>query len=106
MIVEKGELLEQLLKAVEGGMVGGKIQNMGTRSDLGSMMKENGSFSALSRTNSLTVGAPSAMEIDEEEEALKDPREWMKVIDALEQPRLIYNPQRKNFEGIYLINCM
>jgi len=35
---------------------------------------------------------------DEEEDLLKDPREWMKVIGAFDQPKLIYNATQKHFE--------
>lgn len=37
-------------------------------------------------------------EENEDEEATNDPRAWLKVIDAYQQPRLLYNVQKKHFE--------
>jgi DNA polymerase epsilon subunit 2 len=36
-------------------------------------------------------------EADDDEEA-NDARAWLKVIDAYEQPRLLYNVDKKHFE--------
>ena len=38
------------------------------------------------------------VEEEEEDEGLKDPRKWLKVIDAFEQPRLAYNVGKKHFD--------
>lgn len=37
-------------------------------------------------------------EANEEEDESNDPRSWVKVIDAFEQPRLCYNVDKKHFE--------
>lgn len=35
---------------------------------------------------------------DDEEELLKDPREWVKVIGAFDQPKQVYNVLQRHFE--------
>jgi DNA polymerase epsilon subunit 2 len=35
---------------------------------------------------------------DDEEDLLKDPREWLKVVGAFDQPRMIYNVTQKHFD--------
>jgi DNA polymerase epsilon subunit 2 len=35
---------------------------------------------------------------EDDEDAFKDPREWIKVIDAFEQPRMVYNTTKKHFD--------
>jgi DNA polymerase epsilon subunit 2 len=35
---------------------------------------------------------------EDEDEHLKDPRDWLKVVGAFEQPRMIYNATQKHFD--------
>ncbi|KAL9068052.1 MAG: hypothetical protein Q9157_006627 [Trypethelium eluteriae] len=42
----------------------------------------------------------SKLEVEDEEDERRDPRAWMKVIGAFEQPRLVYNVGKKHFEHI------
>jgi DNA polymerase epsilon subunit 2 len=35
---------------------------------------------------------------DDDSTGLNDPRKWTKVIDAYEQPRVLYNISKKHFE--------
>jgi DNA polymerase epsilon subunit 2 len=37
---------------------------------------------------------------DGEDDENKDPRKWLKVIDAYEQPRLVYNVGKKHFDRL------
>jgi DNA polymerase epsilon subunit 2 len=109
VIVEgEGNDLKDILKNLEGGMSGGRI--IATRD--------------LSRQNSLVLGSSQTGEVsharlgirpnilsredsqsslgvddgEEDEEGVKDPRKWLKVIDAFEQPRLVYNVGKKHFD--------
>lgn len=110
VIVEgEGDMLKGILKTLEGSMSGGRIL-------AGSSLSRHGSMNLGADGNAmqLDMGAPkrpgiesqgsfgmSSLEVedkDEEEELLKDPREWMKVIGAYEQPRLVYNVAQKHFE--------
>jgi len=53
---------------------------------------------ALDNNTSLGMSSVEVEDKDEEEDLLKDIREWMKVIGAFEQPKLVYNFTQKHFE--------
>lgn len=53
---------------------------------------------SIDTNNSFGMSSLEVEDKDEEEDLLKDPREWMKVIGAFEQPKLIYNATQKHFE--------
>lgn len=109
VIVEgDGESLKSILKMLEGSMSGGRIVNA-------SNLSRHGSFNFSADANSKSIPSlesrPSLdhnasfgisnLEVedkDEEDELLKDPREWMKVIGAFEQPKLVYNVSKKHFD--------
>jgi len=59
---------------------------------------------ALDNNTSLGMSSVEVEDKDEEEDLLKDIREWMKVIGAFEQPKLVYNFTQKHFERYVL--CM
>ena len=106
--------LKDILKALEGNMSGGKIISGGrglTRQN--SLMLEVSQESELSNTrlglrptanlsrdDSQTSMGMSGLAVEEEpdDETVNDPRRWLKVVSALEQPRLIYNVAKKHFE--------
>ncbi|OLN85910.1 DNA polymerase epsilon subunit B [Colletotrichum chlorophyti] len=107
--------LKDILKTLEGNMSGGKIVT-GARglSRQNSLLLEPGqeadssntrlglrpAQSSLTREESQQSFGLSNLDVEEEEdeENLKDPRKWLKVIDAYEQPRLFYNVTKKHFE--------
>lgn len=106
--------LKEILKALDGNMSGGRI-NTGARglSRQNSLMmdaqQKDDDFSnarlglrpiaALARQESNTSFGISALEVDEsEDENIRDPRRWLKVINAMDQPRFIYNVEKKHFE--------
>jgi DNA polymerase epsilon subunit 2 len=108
MVEGGGETLNSILKALEGSMSGGRIVNGSNLSrqtsfnfgpDAGA---QSGSLSekrpAIDSHSSFGMSRLDVEDKDEEEEALKDPREWVKVIGAFEQPRLIYNVSQKHFD--------
>lgn len=106
--------LKEILKALEGNMSGGRIvtgarglsrQNsllldaQSKGDDLSNARLGLRPTVALTREESNTSFGISALEVDEsEDENIKDPRRWLKVINALEQPRFIYNVDKKHFE--------
>ncbi|KAF2676515.1 DNA polymerase epsilon subunit B [Lentithecium fluviatile CBS 122367] len=109
VIVEGGgETLKSILKALEGSMSGGRIVNGSNLSRQSSFnfgsdaSAQNGSLSetrpAIDSHNSFGMSSLDVKDEDEDEENLKDPREWFKVIGAFEQPRLIYNVSQKHFD--------
>lgn len=109
--------LKEILKALEGNMSGGRIvTNARALSRQNSLLldaqKQEGDLSntrlglrptvALTREESQKSFGMSALDVDEDEDDddnnLKDPRRWLKVVNALEQPRYIYNVDKKHFE--------
>ncbi|KAH6674217.1 DNA polymeras-like protein epsilon subunit B [Halenospora varia] len=111
VIVEgEGAMLKDILKNLEGSMIGGRIVSSRELSRQNSLAgSENGVMThsklglrpgLLDREDSQSSLGMSTLEVDDEEdeEGLRDPRKWLKVIDAFEQPRLIYNVGKKHFD--------
>ncbi|CAN8106099.1 unnamed protein product [Discula destructiva] len=106
--------LKEILKALEGNMSGGRIvtggRGISRQNSLLLDAQSNGDdlsnarlglrpTVALAREESNTSFGMSALEVDENEgESTRDPRRWLKVINALEQPRFVYNVDKKHFE--------
>ncbi|KAF2640343.1 DNA polymerase epsilon subunit B [Massarina eburnea CBS 473.64] len=105
VIVEgDGETLKNILKTLEGSMSGGRIV-------AGSSLGRQSSFTFGQDANAQSEERPglasnvsfgiSKLEVedkDDDEEELVDPREWMKVVGAFEQPKLVYNVTQKHFD--------
>ncbi|KAH7075064.1 DNA polymeras-like protein epsilon subunit B [Paraphoma chrysanthemicola] len=104
VIVEgESETLKGILKTLEGSMVGGRIVQ-------GSTISRQSSFNFGPETDGIplrpgldsnTSFGMSSLEVedhDEDEDLLKDPREWLKVVGAFDQPRMIYNVTQKHFD--------
>ncbi|CAG8949867.1 hypothetical protein HYFRA_00004195 [Hymenoscyphus fraxineus] len=108
---EKGAL-KDILKNLEGSMVGGRIviaRELSRQNSLVLGSSQSGEVShtrlglrpiSLVREDSQSSFGISGLEVeeDEEEDENRDPRKWLKVIDAFEQPRLIYNVGKKHFD--------
>ncbi|KAI6794268.1 hypothetical protein KC332_g17015 [Hortaea werneckii] len=113
VIVEDGAKLKGILKTLEGSMSGGRIGAAKTASKglnrEGSFAFGNDSAVDLSddvtrrpsvdgRQNSFGI---SNLQVDEDahedEEAIKDPRAWLKVLSAFEQPRFTFNVEKKHY---------
>ncbi|KAI9739029.1 MAG: DNA-directed DNA polymerase epsilon, subunit B [Cirrosporium novae-zelandiae] len=98
--------LKNILKMLEGCMVGGKVilgrQNSFTTNGdkKGSPIKQNDRPGLSSREDNQSSFGISKLGMDNENEgeAIMDPRKWLKVITAFEQPRLVYNVGKKRFE--------
>ncbi|KAF2711297.1 hypothetical protein K504DRAFT_427550 [Pleomassaria siparia CBS 279.74] len=105
-----GEMLKGILKTLEGSMSGGRLNQ-------GSGLSRQVSFNFTADANAQDLNALGARpaldthssfgisslevedkEKDEEEDSLKHPREWIKVINAFDQPKLIYNTSQRHFE--------
>jgi DNA polymerase epsilon subunit 2 len=105
--------LQDILKTLEGSMSGGKIVAPGR----GGLTRENSLLdnmdnevantrlgirpNMLSREDSNASFGMSGLGVQEdvdEEDETNDPRAWVQVIDAFEQPRLLYNLDKKHFE--------
>ncbi|KAF1356471.1 DNA polymerase epsilon subunit B [Delphinella strobiligena] len=111
LIVDDGKLLKNILKALEGCMAGGKIvqtkSRLGRRSSFafasgdGLSPTEDPSRPSLGHHGS-SFGM-SGLQVDEDEEEeleTQDPRTWLKVVSAYDQPRLVYDINKKHFDKV------
>lgn len=113
LIVNDDKLLKNILKTLEGCMAGGKIVQ--TKSGLGRQSSfAFASGDGLSPTEDLSRPSLdhhgssfglSGLQVDEdaeEEEELEtqDPRTWLKVVSAYDQPRLVYDINKKHFDKV------
>lgn len=117
-VIVEGEKddLKDILKSLEGSMVAGRIvtgRELSRQNSLVLGYSQNGDVSHarfglrpsnLGREDSQTSLGISSLEVedDEEDDGLRDPRKWLKIIDAFEQPRLVYNVGKKHFDKFVL----
>ncbi|KKA28600.1 hypothetical protein TD95_003941 [Thielaviopsis punctulata] len=106
--------LREILKTLEGGMSGGRLVVQTKRSllrqdsltlDSSAVSEADVAKTRLGITVPTMARADSGLgtqedldEIDDVE--LNDVRKWLKVVDAFEQPRLVYNVTKKHFERV------
>lgn len=112
VIVEgDGNDLKDILRNLEASIVGGRIvaaRELSRQNSLVLGSSQNGEVSHtrlglrpanVAREDSQASLGMSGLEVeDEEADELRSPRKWLKVIDAFEQPRLIYNVGKKHFD--------
>ncbi|KAI0571652.1 DNA polymerase epsilon subunit B, partial [Pyrenophora tritici-repentis] len=104
VIVEgDNETLKGILKTLEGSMSGGRVvqgSSLGRQSSFNFGPDISGQMTRPSIDSNTSFGMSNLQVEDkeEEEEVSKDPRDWIKVIGAFEQPKLIYNFTQKHFE--------
>jgi len=113
----EGNYLKDILKNLEGSMSGGRIvagRELSRQNSLvlGSSQNEEVSHtrlgirpSGLGREDSQSSLGMPTLDVDdkEDEDGLRDPRKWLKVINAFEQPRLVYNVAKKHFDRFVLV---
>ena len=104
-----GEGLQEILKVVEGSMRGGRVIPQPSLSAETNVIPARHSADLQVSGNAIDkqpfslhsgnshVSLP-AMDWDEDEDTSLDPRKWLRVVGAFEQPRLSYNPDQKHFE--------
>jgi DNA polymerase epsilon subunit 2 len=106
--------LRDILKTLEGSMSGGRIitgpKGLSRQNSLLLEPEKEAELTntrlglrptfSLTREDSQSSMGMSGLGMDEEQEedALSDVRKWLKVVDAFQQPRLIYNVAKKHFE--------
>jgi DNA polymerase epsilon subunit 2 len=107
-----GPELKEILKQLEGSMSGGRIvtgRELSRQNSLSLGSSQHGEVtrtrlglrpSNVAREDSQSSLGMSNLEVEDEgdEDGLRDPRKWLKVIDAYEQPRLVYNVAKKHFD--------
>jgi DNA polymerase epsilon subunit 2 len=106
----EGPELKEILKNLEGSISGGRIilgrglsrQNSLLLGDLQDKQPNTGLGlrpDPLTREDSQSSMGMSNLDVDDEEDdENQDPRKWLKVIDAYEMPRLVYNVAKKHFD--------
>lgn len=116
----EGTELKDILKNLEGSMVAGRIvasrdlsrQNslaMGSSQHADVLQTRLGiRTNLLAREDSNSSFGMSGLDVEDEEEdeSLLDPRKWLKVVDAFEQPRMTYNVGKKHFDMQVTISVM
>jgi DNA polymerase epsilon subunit 2 len=97
VIVEEGNgaSIKSILQTMESNMVNGRVVpgKVMDREDRPSLQRKGSAVTS----NTDDMGTPTA-EDDNDDTDDSDPRRWMKVINAFDQPRLTYNPKNKHFE--------
>lgn len=110
----EGQELKNILRNIEGSMEDGRLLNnvlnrqgsfvFGAQNEVGQAGGALGAVPVvLGRENSQGFGLSNLKVTDEEEDEegeSSDPRRWLKVVNAFEQPRLQYNWNQKHFEVI------
>lgn len=103
----EGSDLSNILRNIEGCMVGGRIIPQRALSRQSSLLSDqslptttqarSGSLSGDDNQNSLGLTNLDLQDEDGGNQS-RDPRSWLRVIDAFEQPQLTYNATQKHFE--------
>jgi len=107
-----GNDLKDIMKNLEGSMSGGRIvisRELSRQNSLVLGSSQNGEVShtrlgirpgVLGREDSQSSLGMSTLDVEDEEDEndLRNPRKWLKVINAFEQPRLMYNVAKKHFD--------
>ncbi|PMD44318.1 hypothetical protein L207DRAFT_509071 [Hyaloscypha variabilis F] len=108
----EGNELKDIMRNLEGSMSGGRIvasRELSRQNSLVLGPSQNGELShtrlgirpsVLGREDSQSSLGVSTLDVEDEEDEddLRNPRKWLKVIDAFEQPRLAYNVAKKHFD--------
>ncbi|KAL8694280.1 MAG: hypothetical protein Q9218_001048 [Villophora microphyllina] len=104
---EHGDL-SAVLRNSEGCMIGGRVDHQRTLSRQSSLVLGRGLPTAaptkagsLSRDDSQSSLGLTAMDLEDngDDPQTKDPRSWLRVVDAFEQPRFVYNARQRHFES-------
>ena len=107
-VIVDGEVdsFRNVLKTLEGCMAGGKVapsralsrQTSFALSESATSLDSPLSRPGLNSQTSFGLSKLAVTDMEEEEDAIRDPREWIKVIGAFDQPRQTYNVQKKHFQ--------
>ncbi len=113
MIVSgEGDGLKSILRGIESGMVDGRMATHGGLNRQASFVlggqevareltgEVPGMLSMEHSHNSLGLASLNVNDDDNADGLPHDPRLWLKVVGAFEQPRLLYNWNQKHFEAV------
>ncbi|KAI4172185.1 MAG: hypothetical protein LQ343_003745 [Gyalolechia ehrenbergii] len=108
IVLGEGSDLANVLRNIEGCMVGGRVVPQRALSQQASLRSEQGLSTityarpdSLSRDDSQSSLGLTTLELEdaEEDQHTKDPRQWLRIVDAFEQPHLTYNASQKQFDS-------
>lgn len=108
IVTGEGSDLANVLRNVEGCIVGGRVVPQRALGRQGTLSSEQGlsttryaTLDTLNRDDSQSSLGPTTLGLEDAEEGqyTKDPRQWLRIVDAFEQPRLTYNASQKNFDS-------
>lgn len=96
----EGDELRTILQNIQGSMAGGRlVQNKGSEiGEVGSKVTPLYPCERpinLNREDSLGM---TALDIEDDDSQAKDPRKWLRIVGAFEQPQLVYNINHKQFD--------
>ncbi|KAL8943307.1 MAG: hypothetical protein Q9216_001150 [Gyalolechia sp. 2 TL-2023] len=103
----EGSDFANVLRTIEGCIVGGRVVSQWALGGQSSLRSEQGLPTityawpdSLTRDDSQSSPGPTILEPEdtEEDQQTKDPRQWLRIIDAFEQPHLKYNASQKHFD--------
>ncbi|KAL8985712.1 MAG: hypothetical protein Q9205_000663 [Flavoplaca limonia] len=109
IIPGEGNDLAEILQNIGRCMVGGRVVHHRAQSRHDNFVQDQGLSDGpvarpggLSRDDSQQSVRLTSLGIKDNEEDVpsQNPRSWLRVVDAFEQPRLTYNPIQKTFEHI------
>ncbi|KAI2467549.1 DNA polymerase alpha/epsilon subunit B-domain-containing protein [Annulohypoxylon bovei var. microspora] len=114
MVDGTSQELKDILKTLEGNMHGGRIVTGRELNRQNSLVLDSSQeldlsntrlglrpTKALSRNDTETSFGMSGLGVEEDEpddEGLNHPRNWLKIVGAYDQPRMLYNVAKKHFE--------
>ncbi|KAF2147562.1 uncharacterized protein K452DRAFT_217748 [Aplosporella prunicola CBS 121167] len=97
----EGPLLKSILKTLEGCMSGGRVVQAKQPPALGrdasfkfGQPEKQDSFGM----SELNVADDDDDDDDQDFKGSRDPRDWIKVVSAFEQPKMVYNVTKKHFD--------
>ena len=102
----EGDELRTILQNIQGSMAGGRLaQKEGLRRQKSFEICEGGSkvTPIYPRERSVNLHSEdslgiTALAIKDEDSETKDPRKWLRIVGAFEQPQLVYNVNQKHFD--------
>ena len=108
IVAGEGSDLANVLCNVEGCMVGGRVDHQRASNRHQNALLEQGlptraqlRLGSLNRDDSQASLGLTSLDLEDGENSAhsKDPRLWLRVINAFEMPRFVYNATRKHFEA-------
>ncbi|KAI4186212.1 MAG: hypothetical protein L6R41_003629 [Letrouitia leprolyta] len=108
IVLGEGSDLANVLRNIEGSIVGGRVVSQRASSRQGTLLSEHGLPTtahappdALNRDDSRSSLGLTTLGLEDAEDGqhTNDPRQWLRIVDAFGQPHLTYNASQKHFDS-------